>query len=308
MAEVQWIKVSADIYDNRKIKQIDAMPNGDAIMNVWYKLLTLAGRINRGGKLMIADGVPYTDEMLAAEFRRPTETVHEALQVFLAFRMIEKRGKVWTVKNWEKHQNAEGLDAIRKYENEKKKKYRAGQKKHQDDNMSTDKSEDKSTDKTEMSTDKSEDTAKEKRSKREKGDIDKDKDKEYISPSYDVEITRAPARDLGGDGGGNASGFVPPTVDQVEAYCAEKGLIVDPYRFVEYYSAPERSWRGVTDWRARLMSWHRKDAEDAKAKKRGDDKQMHSSFETSDAFEAAMRKSYGDQFFEQYIAGGESDG
>lgn len=39
MADVKWIKIATDIFDNRKIKQIEAMPKGEAIIVIWIKLI-----------------------------------------------------------------------------------------------------------------------------------------------------------------------------------------------------------------------------------------------------------------------------
>ena len=49
MSEVKWIKVSVDMFTNRKIRMIESMENGDALLVIWFKLLTLAGQINDGG-------------------------------------------------------------------------------------------------------------------------------------------------------------------------------------------------------------------------------------------------------------------
>ena len=75
MAEVQWIKIVTDIFDNRKIKQIEYMPEADSILVIWFKLLCLAGNINESGLLLITKDIPYTEEMLANEFKRPINTV-----------------------------------------------------------------------------------------------------------------------------------------------------------------------------------------------------------------------------------------
>lgn len=54
--------------------------------------------------------------------------------------------------------------------------------------------------------------------------------------------------------------FVPPTLDEVEAFCAEKNLTsVDPKTFFSYYSA--NKWRisktghKMTSWEAACISW-----------------------------------------------------
>ena len=53
--------------------------------------------------------------------------------------------------------------------------------------------------------------------------------------------------------------FVPPTIQEVEAYCFERGNRVDPESFVDHYAA--NGWmRGkamVKDWRACVRTWER---------------------------------------------------
>ena len=72
MNGVKWIKIVTDIFDDEKIQLIEAMPEADAIIVIWFKLLCLAGRCNAGGSLMMSDRIAYTDAMLATIFRRKT--------------------------------------------------------------------------------------------------------------------------------------------------------------------------------------------------------------------------------------------
>jgi DNA-binding Lrp family transcriptional regulator len=56
--------------------------------------------------------------------------------------------------------------------------------------------------------------------------------------------------------------FTPPTVEEVQAYCAERGNKVDAQRFVDFYTA--NGWhqgRGkpIKDWRAAVRTWERDD-------------------------------------------------
>lgn len=44
MAEVKWIKIATDIFDDEKILLIEGLPDAYAIITVWFKLLCLAGR------------------------------------------------------------------------------------------------------------------------------------------------------------------------------------------------------------------------------------------------------------------------
>lgn len=114
MAEVKWIKVSTDMFNNnRKITQIEHMPEGDTILVIWLKLLLLAGNINDGGAIYLTPEIPFTDEMLATELGRPVTTVRMALTVFEKFGMIEIIDDIFYLSSWEKYQNEEKLAEIR---------------------------------------------------------------------------------------------------------------------------------------------------------------------------------------------------
>lgn len=113
MANVQWIKIVTDIFDDEKILLIETMPDHDAIIVIWFKLLCLAGKQNNSGVFMLNDRVPYTDEMLSAIFRRPKNTVRMALKIFEDFGMIEIVNNAITIPNWEKHQQLEKLELAR---------------------------------------------------------------------------------------------------------------------------------------------------------------------------------------------------
>lgn len=128
MADVKWIKIVTGIFDDEKIQLIEAMPDADAIIVIWFKLLCLAGRTNTNGVLMLNDKIAYTDEMLAAIFRRKPATVQLALRTFEQFGMIEIIGNVITIPNWEKHQNTDRLTEIREYNRLAKQRSRANQK------------------------------------------------------------------------------------------------------------------------------------------------------------------------------------
>ena len=111
MAEVKWIKLTSDVFEDEKMLIIDSLPNADAIIVIWFKLLTLAGKSNNNGVFMLNDRIPYTDGMLAAIFRRDDKTVAMALNTFEQLGMIEIVDNVITIPNWEKHQS---LDAYEK--------------------------------------------------------------------------------------------------------------------------------------------------------------------------------------------------
>lgn len=93
MAEINWIKLRVDMFDDDKIKIIQSMPEGDAILVVWIRILALAGKCNAKGLVLIEDEFPYSDEMLATIFNKPLATVRLALTTFEKFHMIERTEK-----------------------------------------------------------------------------------------------------------------------------------------------------------------------------------------------------------------------
>ncbi|MDU7339341.1 MAG: phage replisome organizer N-terminal domain-containing protein [Clostridium sp.] len=115
MAEVKWIKIVTGIFDDEKICLIEDMPDADTVLVVWFKLLCLAGKTNNSGIVMLSDRIAYTDEMLAAVFRRPINTIRLALKIFEQYGMIEIIDGVIAITNWEKHQNQAKLETMREY-------------------------------------------------------------------------------------------------------------------------------------------------------------------------------------------------
>ena len=61
---------------------------------------------------------------------------------------------------------------------------------------------------------------------------------------------------------GRAARFIPPTVEEVAAYCAERQNNVDPQKFVDHYLA--NGWvqgkgKPIKDWKATVRTWERND-------------------------------------------------
>lgn len=128
MAEIRWIKLRIDMFDNEKIKIIQSMPEGDAILVIWIRIIALAGKCNAGGLVLVEDEFPYTDEMLSVVFGKPLATVRLALKTFEKFRMIESTEKGLYITNFDKHQNVEGMDKIREQNRLRKQRERAKKK------------------------------------------------------------------------------------------------------------------------------------------------------------------------------------
>ena len=129
MADVKWIKITVNMFDDEKIRIIESMPDADVILVIWIKLLTLAGKNNTNGFIFLSENIPYTDEMLSTIFNRPLNTVRLALQTFKQFGMIDYDEKNFLyLVNWNKYQNIEGLEKIREQTRQRVAKHREKQK------------------------------------------------------------------------------------------------------------------------------------------------------------------------------------
>lgn len=128
MNEVKWIKMDTALFDNRKIKQIRSMPDGDSLIVIWLQLLCLGGVVNDYGRVYLTQEIPYTDQMLATAFDEPLATIQLALNIFRQFGMIEIIDDIIFIRNWEKYQAIEGLEKVREQARIRMQNYRARQK------------------------------------------------------------------------------------------------------------------------------------------------------------------------------------
>lgn len=128
MADVKWIKITTDMFDNRKIKHLRRLPDGNSIVLIWVMLLTLAGRCNSGGMIFLTENIPYTPKMLADELDFEESTVQLALDALEQLGMIQTSGDGFlAVTGWEEHQNIEGMEKIRESKRLAQARWRAKQ-------------------------------------------------------------------------------------------------------------------------------------------------------------------------------------
>lgn len=128
MAEVKWIKIMTDIFDDEKILLIESLPKADSIIVIWFKLLCLAGKQNNSGVFTVNDKIPYTEKMLASIFRRKEDVIKKALKVFEDYGMVEIINGTITIPNWEKHQTLDQLELAREQTRKRVAKHREKQK------------------------------------------------------------------------------------------------------------------------------------------------------------------------------------
>ena len=113
MADVKWIKLTTDMFDNRKIKHLRRLPEGNSIVLIWVMLLTMAGRCNAGGMIFLTENIPYTPKMLADELGFEENTVKLALNALEQFEMVVTDNGHFTIAGWDEYQNIEGMEKIR---------------------------------------------------------------------------------------------------------------------------------------------------------------------------------------------------
>lgn len=127
MADIKWIRLKVGMFNDDRIKVIQAMPEGDAMIVIWIRMLILAGISNAEGYLMISENLPYTEDMLSTIFGKPLSVIRLALKTFETFGMVEacKEGIFITdfaAEQSEKMQNLREYNRVKKAESRERAK------------------------------------------------------------------------------------------------------------------------------------------------------------------------------------------
>ena len=123
MSEISWVKITVDMFDNRKIKQIRGLPEGNNIVLVWIMLLTIAGRCNAGGMIFLTENIAYTAESLARELDFEVPFIKMAIDTLSHFGMIRCDSSEFSIVNWEEYQNVDGMERVKKLNRERQKRW-----------------------------------------------------------------------------------------------------------------------------------------------------------------------------------------
>ncbi len=83
------INISTDIFEDEKIKQIEAGPNGTKNIMLWLKLLCFAGKQNMKGRLCKNAKQGYTVEELSVLLNSNVTELYKALDRFYKLDMID---------------------------------------------------------------------------------------------------------------------------------------------------------------------------------------------------------------------------
>lgn len=123
MSEISWVKITVDMFDNRKIKQIRGLPEGNNIVLVWIMLLTIAGRCNAGGMIFLTENIAYTAESLARELDFEVPFIKMAIETLAHFGMIRADTTEFSIVNWEEYQNVDGMERAKMLNRERQKRW-----------------------------------------------------------------------------------------------------------------------------------------------------------------------------------------
>lgn len=221
MAEVKWIKICTDIFDDEKILLIEALPEADAIIVIWFKLLCLAGKQNNSGVFVMNDKLAYTDEMLSTIFRRNINIVRLALTTFDSFGMIERIEGVITIPKWEKHQSLDQLEQAREKTRQRVAKHREKQKLLAESEVTLQYGNVTQIDKNRL----------------DKIRLEEDKNNNNTTTKR----------------------FNKPTIEEIESYCKERNNNINANAFYDYYES--KDWmigkNRMKDWKASIRTWER---------------------------------------------------
>lgn len=126
--EIKWIKITTNMFDNRKIRHLRRLPDGNNIVLIWVMLLTMAGRCNANGMIFLTENIPYTPKMLADELDFEENTVRLALNALEQLNMVVTDQGFFSIAGWDEYQNIEGMEKIREQNRLRKQKQREKQK------------------------------------------------------------------------------------------------------------------------------------------------------------------------------------
>ena len=95
----------------------------------------------------------------------------------------------------------------------------------------------------------------------------------------------------------NKKGFVPPTFDEVDFYCCERGNSIDPQAFIDYYTS--NGWKvgnnPMKDWKAAVRTWEKREQQQP----------------VKPAAQSTQKKSYfqhNNEILEKLLGGGQNNG
>ena len=124
MHKIQWLKIDANLFANRKIQILLKEPDGDTYIRVWIQLLIIAMECNKEGNLVIGENKPMTIEYFSKIMGKSFEKMEEIIEKFLELEMIILENEVYKIKNWNKYQSIETYEKYKEQGRLRQQRYR----------------------------------------------------------------------------------------------------------------------------------------------------------------------------------------
>ena len=124
MYKLQWLKIDANLFANRKIQILLKEPNGDTYIRVWIQLLIIAMECNKEGNLVIGENKPMTIGYFSKIMGKSLEKMEEIIKKFLELEMIVLENEVYKIKNWNKYQSIETYEKYKEQGRLRQQRYR----------------------------------------------------------------------------------------------------------------------------------------------------------------------------------------
>ena len=230
-----WLKLKKDFFKRHDIRIIESMPNGKDYILFYLKLLVES--VDHEGSLRFSDTIPYNADMLAVITNTNVDIVKSALEVFINLKMIEILDDQTIYMNEVARMIGSAADndnAIRQQ------RFRDNQKALKMGVLESGVTKNNAT-VTECVT-----NSNESKSKSIEIDIEKDIEK-------DIDIEKRNTKE-------KRQIFVPPTLDDIKAYCQERNSCVDPNVFYDYFTTggwKDSEGKPVKNWKQKLITWEK---------------------------------------------------
>ena len=124
MHKIQWLKIDANLFANRKIQILLKEPDGDTYIRVWIQLLSISLECNKDGKLLIGENKPMSIEYFSKIMGKSYEKMKKIIGKFLELEMIILENEVYKIKNWNKYQSIQTYEKYKEQARLRQQKYR----------------------------------------------------------------------------------------------------------------------------------------------------------------------------------------
>jgi predicted phage replisome organizer len=230
-----WLKLKKDFFKRHDIRIIESMENGKEFILFYLKLLCES--VDHDGNLRFSESIPYTADMLASITNTKKDIVAEALKVFEQLELLEIQDDGTFYMTKVPKMIGSETDWARK-----KRDFR--QKKQDDeDNERTNEGQVEDITRTNEGQKKTLSDKSKSKSKSIEKDIDIKKKKELSNDNSEKEKVR----------------FIPPTIEEVKAYCEERHNNIDPEYFVAFYES--KGWmvgkNKMKSWKSAVITWEK---------------------------------------------------